>query len=320
MSNLIERSSKMRFQKLIYWLLRGDPAIRYQLHRDILGSDSDKLKVLKANMINQGWVKRLLDKQNEDGIWGGGLYSPKWISSTYTLLLLKRLSISKSNLQARKGTLILLEKGLNKDGGINFSKTIASSETCITGMVLSLLSYFQIKDERVKNIINYLINEQMSDGGWNCQKKNGAKHSSMHTTINVLEGLLEYKKVFDYKETKIINMEIKAHEFLLQHRLYKSDKTGQIIDRKFTYLSFPPRWYYDILRVLEYFYFYDKEYDNRMDDALNLLIKKKNKDCKWPLQGKHKGKEFFELENNLKESKINTLRALRILKKYKKNL
>lgn len=306
----------MKEQKVVYWLLEGDPVIRYQVHRDILETEPQKLQVLRNEMVTKGWVKRLLDEQAEDDIWGGGLYSPKWISSTYTLLLLKRLFLPGDNLQARRGTVILLDKGLYKDGGINFSKTIARSETCITGMVLSLLAYFKVKDERIKNLIDYLIVEQMSDGGWNCQNHKGASHSSMHTTINVLEGLLEYKNVFDYKKEEVISMEKEAHEFLLQHRLYKSDKTGEVIDKKFTYLSFPPRWYYDILRVLEYFYFYDKDYDERMEDALQLLLKKKNKACKWPLQGKHSGKEFFELEGNTRESKINTLRAIRVLKNY----
>ena len=306
----------MKEQRLVYWLLEGDPAIRYQVHRDILETEPQKLQVLRNEMVTKGWVKRLLDEQAEDDIWGGGLYSPKWISSTYTLLLLKRFSIPSDNSQARRGTVILLDRGLYKDGGINFSKTIARSETCITGMVLSLLSYFKVKDERIKNLIDYLIAEQMHDGGWNCKKHKEAKHSSMHTTINVLEGLLEYKNVFDYKKEEVISMEKEAHEFLLQHRLYKSDKTGEVIDKKFTYLSFPPRWYYDILRVLEYFYFYEKDYDERMEDALQLLLKKKNKACKWPLQGRHSGKEFFKLEGNTRESKINTLRAIRVLKKY----
>src|SRR6056297_29818 len=311
---------KMKEQKIAYWLLEGDPAIRYQVHRDILDTEPKRLELLRDEMIKRGWVKRLFDEQSDNGIWGGGLYSPKWISSTYTLLLLKRLSIPSDNEQARRGAYILLDKGLYKDGGINFSKTIKSSETCITGMVLSLLSYFNIKDKRVNNLIDYLIDEQMVDGGWNCQRDKGAVHSSMHTTINVLEGFLDFKNVSNYRNKEIIEMEKEAHQFLLQHKLFKSDKTGEVIDRQFTYLSFPPRWHYDILRVLEYFYFYGKKYDVRMEDALQLLLKKKNKNCKWPLQAKYQGKEFFELEGNTKESKINTLRAIRVLKYYNKKL
>ncbi|MDZ7671852.1 MAG: hypothetical protein U5K53_03305 [Halanaerobiales bacterium] len=128
------------------------------------------------------------------------------------------------------------------------------------------------------------MNEQMADGGWNCQKENGAVHSSMHTTINVLEGLLDYRDKYNYKLEEVRKAENKAHEFLLTHKLFKSDKNDKIIDKKFTYLSFPPRWRYDILRVMEYFYFYNKEYDNRMEEALKLIVNKKNKNGKWPLR------------------------------------
>jgi len=305
---------------LINWLLNGDPSIRYQVHRDLLNTNKEQLEKLKYDISKSGWVYKLLLKQNDNWIWGNGLYSPKWISSTYTLLLLKRLYLSPENTKAINGAQVLLEEGLYKDGGINFSKTIKNSETCITGMVLTICTYFNLKDKKVFNLIDYLLEEQMEDGGWNCQKINGAVHSSFHTTINVLEGLLDYKNKYKYKLNEIVKAENKAHEFLLDHKLYKSDKTDEIIDRKFTYLSFPPRWYYDILRGMDYFYFYNKEYDSRMKDALSIIIKKKNKNGKWPLQGKHPGKVYFELEKDTKNSRINTLRVLRILSNYQSDL
>jgi hypothetical protein len=306
--------------ELINWLLDGDPSIKYQVHRDLLNTDKKQLEILQKNISKSGWVHNLLQKQADNWIWGNGLYSPKWISSTYTLLLLKRLNLLQDNTKAINGAQVLLDQGLNKDGGINFSKTIDNSETCITGLVLSICSYFNLNDKKIFNLIDYLLKEQMEDGGWNCQKINGAVHSSFHTTINVLEGLLDYKNKYQYKINKIKEAENKAHEFLLKHKLYKSDKTDKIIDRKFTYLSFPPRWYYDILRVMDYFYNYNKEYDLRMGDALRLIIKKKNQKNRWPSQGKHPGKEYFELEKDTKNSRINTLRALRILNKYERYL
>lgn len=305
--------------KIIEWLLKGDPSIRYQTNRDLLDLDKDKLNKLKRDIAKDGWGDKFLSKQGPDGIWGNGLYSPKWISSTYTLLLLKRLCLKESNQKAIKGAQILLDEGLNDDGGINFSKTINSSETCITGMVLSISSYFNLNDKKIFKLIDYIIDQQMSDGGWNCQKRKGAVHSSMHTTINVLEGLLDYRNKYNYRLDEVNKIEKKAHQFLLKHKLFKSDKNDQIIDKKFTYLSFPPRWRYDILRVMDYFYFYNKDYDIRMNDALEIIENKKNKAGKWPLQGKHKGKVYFELEEDRKNSRINSLRALRILKRYKEH-
>jgi hypothetical protein len=305
--------------ELIEWLLKGDPSIIYQLHRDLLNTDREKLDLLQNNIAESGWGHKLLSKQSDNWIWGNGLYSPKWISSTYTLLLLKRLNLSQDNAKALKGAQVLLEEGLNNDGGINFSKTINSSETYITGIVLSICSYFNLNDKRIYNLIDYILNEHMEDGGWNCQKENGAVHSSMHTTINVLEGLLDYRNKYNYKLEKVSKAENKAHQFLLTHKLFKSDKNDKIIDKKFTYLSFPPRWRYDVLRVMEYFYFYNKEYDNRMEEALKLIVNKKNKNGKWPLQCKHAGRVYFELEDDNKNTRINTLRVLRVLKKYANN-
>src|SRR6056297_203510 len=131
---------------LIDWLLKGDPSIKYQVHRDLFNTDKKQLEILQKNISKSGWVHDLLQKQADNWIWGNGLYSPKWISSTYTLLLLKRLSLSQDNKNAIKGAQVLLNQGLNKDGGINFSKTIDNSETCITGLVLSICSYFSLND------------------------------------------------------------------------------------------------------------------------------------------------------------------------------
>src|SRR6056297_4178972 len=106
---------------LIDWLLKGDPSIKYQVHRDLFNTDKKQLEILQKNISKSGWVHDLLQKQADNWIWGNGLYSPKWISSTYTLLLLKRLALPPNNKQAQNGTTILLDRGLYKDGGINFS-------------------------------------------------------------------------------------------------------------------------------------------------------------------------------------------------------
>ncbi|MGM0446371.1 MAG: hypothetical protein ACQEQH_08165 [Bacillota bacterium] len=138
--------------ELIEWLLKGDPSIKYQLHRDLLDTDRKKLERLQQDIAENGWGHKLISKQGDNWIWGNGLYSPKWISSTYTLILLKRLNLPQDNEKAVKGAQVLLEKGLNNDGGINFSKTINISETCVTGMVLSICSYFNLDDKRIYNL------------------------------------------------------------------------------------------------------------------------------------------------------------------------
>ncbi|WP_038042551.1 prenyltransferase/squalene oxidase repeat-containing protein [Thermosipho africanus] len=184
---------------------------------------------------------------------------------------------------------------------------------------MNIACYSNIQHENIFEIVDFILKTQMDDGGWNCRLNDKPHHSSLHTTINVLEGLKEYiNSGYVYRKTEILNAMEKAHEFILVHKLYKSDKTNQVIDKKMTMLSYPSRWRYDILRALDYFQSIDFQYDPRMEDALNLSLKKKLKSNKWPLQQKYPGRVFFDFEKVGKESRINTVRALRVLKKYGK--
>lgn len=300
--------------KIIDWLLKGDPSIRYQTMRDILNAPCEELLKERDKISRQGWGDQLLNRQDPLGTWGKGIYTPKWISTTYTLLLLRRLAISPKNPQARQGAQILLDKGFYEDNGINYFKSLNHSETCVTGIVLSILCYFNIEDARINKLVNHLFEQQMPDGGWNCQSYNKATHSSFHTTVLVLEGLREYEKYTSQLNGDCKSSSLKAIEFLLQHKLYKSDKTGKIVDYKMTYFSFPPRWRYDVMRVLDFIQEAGAEKDKRMNDAIHLLLKKRTKEGLWKLQGKHPGKTFFEMEKVGQPSRWNTLRALRILK------
>jgi hypothetical protein len=299
--------------KIINWLLEGDPAIRFKVHKNLLSSPEKKIISEQKKIAEEGWGKKLLSYQAENGIWGKGLYSPKWISTTYTMLLLKNLGLPENNKQAEKACEILLNKGFMEDGGINYSRSMECSETCITGLILGILSYFNYKDDRIHELAGHLLNKQMDDGGWNCQWYRGAVHSSFHTTINVMEALREYEKRFP-KNSLVIKAQAKGKEFLLLHRLYKSHRTGEIVHPKLTVFFYPAYWHYDIYRAFDYFNETNSQKDERMDDAMNLLIKKQNKDGTWNIHGNHGGKIYFEMEKKGKPSRMNTLRALTILK------
>lgn len=299
--------------KTIDWLLEGDPSIVYQTKRDLLNVGENELKVLQEKVSASGWSKKLLDYQDSTGKWGGGLYGPKWISTHYTLMTLFRLGLSPDNAQAQKGCRLLLENGYYHDGGMNFSVSMKHSETCISGMMLSLLCYFNIEDDRIFSLKNFLIGQQMKDGGWNCESFRGAVHSSFHTTISTLEGLRQFELRFGDDNNDIKMAVKKAHEFLLGHHLFKSDKTGEVVNVSMTRFSFPPRWKYDVMRSLDYFQDINSPHDPRFCDAITLL-RKKEKDGKWPLQQKHSGKVYFDMEKPGDPSRFNTLRALRILK------
>lgn len=304
--------------KTLNWLLDGDPSIRWQTLRDLSNAPVDEYEKVRAEIAVQGWGAELLSKQDPSGTWAGGLYSPKWISTTYSMLLLRRLGLQPEHPQALKGCALLIDKGFYQDGGIAFSKSWGRGETCVTGMVLSILSYFHYQDERISRLVEHLLEHQMEDGGWNCQSYKGATHSSFHTTISVLEGLREFEKTFNEKTAEVQKAQQTGREFLLQHRLFRSSRTGEIVKPVFTRFSFPPRWHYDILRVLDYFQECNAERDNRLIDAIEIVHKKRKKDGRWLLQSHHPGKVFFDMEKVSEPSRWNTLRALRVLKWWNK--
>jgi len=185
-----------RTDKVTQWLLDGDPAIRWQTQRDRVGAAERAFERERRKVARDGWGARLLARQDAEGTWAVGLYSPKWISTTYTMLMLRDFGLPAPNRQARKACTLLLDGGLQSDGGVAYgtwAKWTRRGETCVTGMVLSILSYFQYEDARLDTIAGHLLVEQMPDGGWNCQRPRGATHASVHTTISVLEGLRPYE-------------------------------------------------------------------------------------------------------------------------------
>ena len=298
----------------IRWLLQGDPAVRWQTLRDLCDEPAQVYESERRRVAGEGWGALLLSKQAEDGNWGGGIYSPKWKSTTYTLLHLRQLGLPAEHPQALRGCEKFFSRGLERDGGINLWRSAKHSETCINGMILALLAYFHYPDERVHSVAGFLLAEQMPDGGWNCERVKGATHASLHTTISVLEGLEEYGARYPENLSAVIEARAKAHEFLLQHRLYRSHHTGEVIDPAMTYMHFPPRWRYDFLRALDYFQSCHAVKDERMEDAIRLLLSKQNTDGTWPLNAPWPGLVYFHMEETAKPSRWNTLRALRVLK------
>jgi hypothetical protein len=304
---------------VIQWLLDGDPSIRWQVLLDLNGSAQRSVERERSKIARDGWGARLLAEQNAKGTWAdgmssdGGLYSPKWISTTYTMLLLRDFGLPPTNRQARKACTHLLNGGLQRDGGINYGWR-GRSETCITGMVTSILSYFQHDDDRLDTLASHLLEHQMPDGGWNCRRDLGATHSSVHTTISVLEGLRCYELCGRRKVRTVQAAQRRGREFLLAHKLFRSHRTGEIIKPEFIRLSFPPRWHYDILRALDYFQAADAPCDPRLAEAIDIVRSCRSEDGRWPLQHIYKGKTYFELEGLGEPSRWNTLRALRVLK------
>jgi hypothetical protein len=298
----------------IRWLLEGDPAIRWQTLRDLAGASDAIVQREQKKVAEEGWGARLLERQEASGQWGGGIYTPKWISTTYTVVQLHSLGLPPEHPQALKGCRLLLDKGEYVDGGFNCWGSFKHSEPCVTGMVLAAAANFRLKDDRLHRFAEYLLGQQMKDGGWNCRSHWGATHSSMHTTILALEGLLEYERFAARNVTAVREAQAKGREFLLRHRLFRSHRTGKVINAAWTRFSFPPRWHYDVLRGLDFFQASSAPRDGRLSDAVELVRKRRKRDGRWVLQNRYPGKTFFEMEKLGAPSRWNTLRALRVLK------
>ena len=306
----------MNEKQIINWLLEGDIAICYQVHRDLLGKDK---RELQNRIETEGWGKQFLSKQNSNGYWGDRFYQPKWISTHYTLLDLRNLNLNPENDIIAESIEQVIDNGKAVDGGIRLGpSTMKHSDVCVNAMFLNYAAYFLTNEKKLSSIVDSIINERMPDGGFNCRTSTvGAKHSSLHTTISVLEGLNEFQKAgYSYRNKEIQSVKKSAEEFILLHQLYISDRTGEIISKDFLKLTYPSRWKYDILRAMDYFQYAKVKWDLRMGAALEQILKKRKHEGAWNMQSPHPGQVHFIMEEAGRVSRWNTLRALRVLKKF----
>jgi hypothetical protein len=296
---------------ILDWLLDSDPAIRWQVLRDLTNEPKSHLAAERARIAREGWGARLLSLQTDDGQWGGGVYSPKWVSTTYTLLLLRHLGIDPDDGRVRAAIDLVRDSVVM--GGKDRPFFDYATEVCITGMALALGSYF-LDDAGSMPQPEFLLGRQKEDGGWNCHVS--SDRSSFHTTISVLEGLLEYELAVDGDAT-LAEARGRAHEYLLERRLMYSLHSCELIKSRWLLMSFPPRWSYDVLRGLDYLRDAGTTPDSRAGEAIEVIEGKRRKDGRWPLQNRHPGKEHFAMEEGSgKPSRWNTLRALRVLRWY----
>ena len=304
------------------WLLAGDPAIRWQAMRDVKPAAEAGVRREQRRVAKEGWGAQLLERQDPDGRWGGGVYTPKWTSTTYTLLLLRSLGLEPGHAQAMRGCRILFDTGFWSDCGINFyPRRYQRSETCISSMVLAAASWFGLDDARVDQLAAHVMAQQMPDGGWNCRAMPGygsATHGSFHTTISALEALLEYQRFRPRRAQAAREAQARGRQFLLVHRLFRSHRTGAVVKAEMTRFAFPARWHYDVLRGLDYFRDCAAGWDDRLGDAMALVEQRRRTDGRWALPSGYPGRVFFEMEQAGEPSRWNTLRALRVLGWLKK--
>ena len=286
--------------ELVDWLLEGDPAIRWRVHRDLLSSPASTVSAEREKIATEGWGAKLLSLQDSDGRWGGGDYAPKWVSTTYTLLQLLWLGLPPRNPAVFAGCERLWE----------WQSHWRIPETCIVSMLVRLTAAHQYETDRLQNLIDYLLDQQLNDGGWNCHARGDpGKHSSFHTTIQALEALHACQ---EFGGRASDEAQAQGRQFFLRHRLYKSHRTGEVAIRSSTRFPQLPQWHFDVLRGLEYFLDAGSDRDRRLEDAVAVVRHARRADGRWPTYAGYPGRYWFRMEEP-GASKWNTMRALRVL-------
>ncbi len=309
------------------WLLDSDPAIRWQVLRDLVRAPAEVVAAERARVATEGWGARLLALQGEDGLWAGGACFPArnfdrpnendgqpWTSTLPTLQLLYDFGIDPGSERVRRGIALVRAHCRWEHAGQPFFS--GEVEPCINGRTVTLGVYF---GQNVDGVLARLLSEQLDDGGWNCEAENGSIRSSFATTINVLEGLLAYERAIG-GSAELIAARCRAEEYLLERRLFRRKSTGEIVQPAWLQFSFPARWHYDVLRALEYFRSAGDAPDSRIEQAIELLRSKRQPDGTWLLENTHPGDIHFPLEDgDNRRSRWNTLRALRVLDWYQQS-
>lgn len=295
---------------VLTWLRDADPALRWQVLRDLDDAPPQAVAEERARTLRQGWVADLLGRQDPDGRWAGALYSPKWTSTTYTLLLLQRLGLPAGHPQALAGCRALLDGARTFDGGLNLAVSIREPETCITAMLVRLAESFGYDDDRVAGAVAWVLGQQLDDGGWNCESvRCDSRHGSFHTTISVLEALHARRDPGPAESAALAG----GRAFLLAHRMFRSHRTGEVVDPAYLRFPFPPQWHYDVLRGLEHFREAGAAHDDRLAEAVEVVRSARGADGRWRRARPYPGRTWCTLEP-AGPSRWATLRALRVLR------
>lgn len=304
---------------VVGWLLDSDPALRWQVLRDLPDSPADVVAAERARVATEGWGAQLLALQGADGQWDGGTYRPgwaddakpffdAWTATTYALLDLRNLGLDPDSPQARHAVGLVRDNSRWEATGTPFFS--GETEPCINGMTLSVGSWF---GQDVDGVAERLLADQLPDGGWNCWAEFGARVSSFHSTLTVLEGLLAWQQA-GRSSADVTAARQRGEEYLLARGLFRRRSDGRVVDPRFTMFSYPTRWYYDVLRALDYLRSTGAAPDPRCAEAVSLVRDRRATDGRWPLENTHQGPTHLQMEGpDGFPSQWNTLRALRVL-------
>jgi hypothetical protein len=297
---------------VIEWLLDSDPAIRWQVMRDLTDAPASEVAAERDRVATTGWGAQLLSiptPANASEVNWGESGNAEWFSLTQ-LHLLRDLGVDPQA-EAVKSVVDHVAQNITWHWWDNRPFFHGEVEPCINGRVLATAAYF---GQDWGDLLDKLLNDQMADGGWNCEQENGSTVGSFHSTINVLEGLYEVEAAGRGSALTTAARQ-RGAEYLLQRRLMFRLSTGEVPNEHFLLFKFPPGYRYDVLRGLDYFRWAGAARDERMDDALALVKERRGSDGRWPLENSHEEEWVLDMgEAEGQPSRWNTLRALRVLR------
>lgn len=312
---------------VLEWLLDSDPALRWQVLRDLTDAQPEQVAAERARVVTEGWGAKLLALRGDDGQWAGGACFPAdfrgdfsqgqpWTPTFPTLTLLRDFGIDPSAGPVRETMALIRQNSHWEHAGQPFFD--GEVEPCINGRTVWVGAYFGMD---VGGIVERLLDEQLADGGWNCEAENGSVRASFDTTICVLEGLLEHERATGGStrtvEARTVEARRRGEAYLLDRHLFRRLSTGAVADQNWLKLTFPTWWHYDVLRALDYFRSTGAAPDPRLAEAIALLRSKQQPDGTWLLENTHPGAVHFSLEDgDGRPSRWNTLRSLRVLNWY----
>jgi hypothetical protein len=296
------------------WLLDSDPAIRWQAMRDLTDAAPAAVAAERARVATEGVGARILASQGADGAWHRA-DAPDWLPTLFTFQLLRATGIDRAD-PAVDAAVARLEAGYRWDEAFGKKPFFEGEvEPCINGGVLALGAYFGRPTE---SLASRLVEDQLEDGGWNCEAPKSTR-SSYHTTICVLEGLLEYERAVGSTPATAAARQ-RGEEYLLERSLFRRRSTGEVANPAFLTFGFPPRYHYDVLRALDYFRAAGVDPDARMGDAVHVVESRRQADGRWLLdRTANEALAFPFMESVGEPSRWNTLRALRVLRWYKQS-
>jgi hypothetical protein len=310
---------------VVDWLLDSDPAVRWQVLRDLTDAAPDQIAAQRARVEHEGWGARLLALEDADGLWAGGACFPAnfaggepgqpWTATMHTLQTLQIFGLDPESAAAHQAIPLIAENGRWEHAGQRYFD--GEVEPCINGRTIETGAYFGVD---VSPIVDLILGERLADGGWNCEVENGSVRTSFDTTINVLDGLAEFERAAsgpNADQSRIAAVQDarrSGEDYLLERGLFRRLSTGAAADPKYLEFAFPYYWRYDVLRALDYFRKSGAEPDPRMAEAVEVVRSKRQPDGRWLLDRMMPGRVFFAFEDGVGEpSRWNTLRALRVL-------